>query len=96
MNGYSRDRRAQERKKFEGFKKPRGEKKWSHQRELESLIGKKLYVHAREGILLYGVLTAADQFTLQITFDDDSSVTLYKSSLTFYTTYPVPPEMIRV
>lgn len=61
--------------------------KWSHQQELERLIGKEIVVLI-DGIHILGMLTAADAFTMQIAREDKSVFTYFKHAITGYTPAP--------
>ncbi|MBO6511840.1 MAG: hypothetical protein JJ979_25720 [Roseibium sp.] len=62
--------------------------KWSHQKELEGAIGKKVLLCLQNGER-EGILTAVDQFTLQVKvrippLNDQSNLTYFKSALVGY------------
>jgi hypothetical protein len=61
--------------------------KWSHQRELESMIGKNITLTFNAPHLqpsLSGMLTAADSFTIQLAGNDKSVMTYFKHSIRGY------------
>ena len=63
--------------------------KWSHQRELEGLIGKEITVifeHRAYGVSeVSGMLVNADAFAIQLAQTNKSIVTYYKHSIRSYT-----------
>lgn len=90
MTHVSRDvrseRRAFEKKKFEGHRpRPPKVKRWSHQDDLDALVGKTVKLHLHDqgiGETYTGVLLAADQFALKIQIEgQDFPVVVYKSAL---------------
>lgn len=67
-------------------------KRWSHQDDLDALIGKRVVVVAIEGGHSFGVLLAADQFTLKLDLEGQSLVTshyvVFKSALSSFAAAP--------
>ena len=61
--------------------KPR---RWSHQSELNNLIGKRIYICFDTESHVRGTLVNADQFTLCIANDDKYSTTYFKHAIRGY------------
>lgn len=59
---------------------------WSHQRELESLIGKEIYLYFHDDSNLFtsGMVIAADQFTIQLANSRKSVMTYFKHAIRSY------------
>ncbi|RWB95515.1 hypothetical protein [Mesorhizobium sp.] len=77
------------------FKKPNRQKlgmppkkpaAWSHQKDLDSLKGKKVKFGLLDSSPVTAVLIEADQYTVKIAGDEQSSkpVTIFKSALTYF------------
>jgi hypothetical protein len=74
-------KRENEKAKF-ADRKPKP-KRWSHQSDLDALIGKTIYIRFIDGEAYTGKLLGADQFTLKMRIPNaDFPVVIYKSSLT--------------
>lgn len=58
--------------------------KWSHQQELDRLIGKEVRVTHGEAEYTFGMLVNADAFTIQLAQKDQSVVTYFKHSIRSY------------
>lgn len=68
-------------------RKPFKPKPWSHQRELESLKGKMIYVLQNDGNGITAVLLEADQFCLKLEIRNGaytSVLTVFKHDLRSY------------
>jgi hypothetical protein len=76
-------KRSSEKAKFTNMK-PKI-KRWSHQDDLQDLVGKTIYVRFIDGEAYEGVLLNADQYVLKIQLPGvQFPVVVYKSSLTDY------------
>jgi hypothetical protein len=63
------------------------QKRWSHQDDLEGLVGKNITVSILDIGHVNGTLMAADQFTLKLKIQNADKVlfrTFFKSALTYY------------
>jgi len=59
-------------------------KKWSHQHDLDALVGKKIRIQFRNGDVETGELVAADQYALKLACSDQSAMTYFKSDMRGY------------
>jgi hypothetical protein len=65
--------------------RPAKPRPWSHQRELEAAIGKRIYLVYLDNEDGEGQLLAADPFTLKIQFDGvDVPTVIFKSALAIF------------
>lgn len=83
--------------------KPQKEKRWSHQEELNSLVGKRVKIIRHAQTTLFAILLESDQFTLKVKilagdaitakqFEKGDVVTLMKHSIDSYTHSPATTE----
>jgi hypothetical protein len=63
-------------------------KRWSHQDELDAMIGKEVcvtFLHGDPGVSwIKGMLVAADAFTLQLAVGNKSVMTYFKHGILYY------------